>query len=127
MTWKNNKPAKGFVNKPASGSPARGIGWGGEASGKEPKPWTRDDRPSEEAINAGREAAKTAREIAKHHAVEMAGIMLEIARDVTLPAPTRLEAANKMIDRAEGRPAQSVGGTDDLPPIKHVVTWEDGE
>ena len=69
--------------------------------------------------------AETAREVAKAHAEEMARVLLDIARDVTIPPQTRVDAANKLIDRAEGKPAQAIGGDPNGVPIKTVVTWQD--
>ena len=110
---------------PPSGIPARGEGKGG-AKG-ERAAFTAETQPSGEAKSIGRDAAKTAREVAKEHAEEMARLMVDIARDVTAPMPTRLDAANKIVERAEGRAAQAIGGDPNGVPLKTVVVWEDGE
>lgn len=115
MTWKHQKPP--------SGIPARGAGKG-PAKGQRAA-FTPETQPSGEAKSIGRDAAKTAREIAKEHAEEMARLMVTIARDVTAPMPTRLDAANKLVERAEGRAAQAIGGDPHGVPMKTVVVWDD--
>jgi hypothetical protein len=117
VTWKHQKPP--------SGIPARGAGYGGPAKPKPRKAFTAEEQPTPEAKAAGHEAAKTAREIAKEHAEEMARLMVTIARDVTAPLPTRLDAANKLVERAEGRAAQAIGGDPNGVPMKTVVVWDD--
>ncbi len=86
------------------------------------------NQPPPEAKSAGQAAAQTAREVAKASAAEMAGILQEIARDVANPPQVRVDAANKLIDRAEGRPAQAIGGDPNGVPIRTVIAWEgDGD
>ena len=125
MTWPTYKPPGGYVEKPASGIPARGAGWGGAARG-EGKAWTKDAYPSNAAKAGGRAAAQTAREVAKAHAVAMAELMLQIANDPAAPMPTRLDAANKLIERAEGKATTMIGGDAEVGPVKTVIAWEDG-
>ena len=114
------------THKPPSGIPARGPGWGGEAKGYRGAPaFTVDQQPTAEAKVKGRRMAETARDVAKAHAEEMARVLHDIARDDTIPPQTRVDAANKLIDRAEGKPAQAIGGDPNGVPIKTVVTWQD--
>lgn len=120
--WPVKKPAKGA----GIGGPKRGAGYGGPASHAPHVPFTAEAQPSGEAKSAGREAAKTARQVAIEHAETMAQLMVTIANDVTAPIQTRLDAANKIIDRAEGRPAIAIGGDPNGVPVKTVVTWDDG-
>ena len=121
MVWPTHKPPGGYVEKPTSGIPARGEGWGGGAKG-EGRAWTKDDYPSDKAKAEGRAAAQTAREVAKAHAVAMAELMLQIANDPKAPMPTRLDAANKLIERAEGKATTMIGGDPDAGPV--VVAWQ---
>ena len=118
MTWKNQKPP--------SGIPARGAGRGGPAKGGRAE-ITKDTQPSGEAKSIGRDAAKTARELAKDHAEAMLQILVDIAKDPTAPHHSRSDAAEKVISRAEGRPAQAIGGDPHGVPLKTVVVWEDDE
>ena len=118
MAWKNQKPP--------SGIPARGAGHGGPASGGKRKKFTADAQPSPEAKSAGHEAAKTARQVAIEYAESMARLMVDIANDPTAPVQSRLDAASKLIDRAEGRAAIAIGGDPNGVPVKTVVTWDDG-
>ena len=69
------------------------------------------NQPPTEAKIAGQQAAQTAREVAKASAAEMAALLLGIARDEANPPQVRVDAANKIIERAEGKPAQSVDMT----------------
>lgn len=108
-----------------SGIPARGAGWGGGK--REPVPFSAENQPSGEAKSAGKTEAATAREIAKAHAVAMAQLMVEIANNPEAPMPTRLDAANKLIERAEGKATTMIGGDAEVGPVRHVVAWEDGE
>ena len=118
MTWKNQKPP--------SGIPARGAGYGGPAKRSPPREaFNAENQPSPEAKSVGHDVAKTAREVAKAHAEEMAQLLVTIARDTDAPMPTRLDAANKLIERAEGRAAQAIGGDPNGVPVKTVVVWED--
>jgi len=121
---------KGWAHrpKPPSGIPARGEGWGGDKAGTgSRKPLSADNQPSADAKMAGKIEAATARDIAKAHAVEMAELLASIARDKKAPHGTRVDAAHKLIERAEGKAAQAIGGDPNGVPIKTVVTWEDGE
>lgn len=125
MTWKNNKPPGGYVHKPASGQPASGIpargeGWGGDAGGLKPE-FSAEYQPAGEAKSAGKEAAKTARDVAKTHAVAMAELLAAIAKDPTAPPGTRVDAANKLIERAEGKAAQSVDMTSRGERVGYVI------
>jgi hypothetical protein len=65
-------------------------------------------QPAPEAKSAGHAEAQTAREVAKGAAAEMAALLLDVARDVTNPPQVRVDAANKIIERAEGKPAASM-------------------
>jgi hypothetical protein len=116
VTWKNQKPP--------SGIPARGEGKG-PARGVRAK-ITAETQPTPAAKSIGHEAAKTARESAKAHAEAMLQILVDIAKDATAPHHARSDAAEKVINRAEGRPAQAIGGDPNGVPLRTVVTWEDG-
>ena len=116
MTWKNQNPP--------SGIPARGEGKGPAKGARAPK-FTAETQPSPEAKSIGHEVAKTAREAAKAHAEAMLKILVDIANDPTAPHHSRSDAAEKVISRAEGRPAQAIGGDPNGVPVKTVVVWED--
>lgn len=111
--------------KPPSGIPARGEGWGGGAGKPKRAAFDAERQPTPEAKAAGHAESRTARAVAQEHAGDMAALLLEIARDPSTPAPTRVDAANKLIERAEGKPAQAIGGDPNGVPLKTVVTWED--
>jgi hypothetical protein len=113
-----NKPARGG---PASGMPARGEGWGGDKSGHEPIPFSADLQPSPEAKAIGVEAARTAKAVAKEHAEAMAKLLVTIANDPATPAPTRVDAANKLIERAEGKAVASVDMTSKGERVGYVI------
>lgn len=93
------KQGNGFVNKPASGLPAMGAGWGGDASGTEG--WKKGEVHAKKppGTNEGR-------------AEEMRNLIYDIAIDSENPAGLRMMAADKLLDRIEGKPVQRVlGGT----------------
>ena len=114
MTCKTHRPPGGYVEKPA-----RGMGWGGEA--KPAKPFSAEHQATPEAKSAGQAAAKTAREVAVAHAVEMQQLMVEIARNAAAPFPTRLDAASKTIERAEGKAVASVDVTSKGERMGYVI------
>lgn len=66
------------------------------------------------------------RELARAHTDAAIRTLTEIHGDVSQPAPARVAAAQALLDRAWGKPSQAIGGAEDLGPVKHVVTWEDG-
>ena len=115
---------KGWAHrpKPPSGIPARGEGWGGDKAGTgSRKPLSADNQPSAEAKMAGKIEAATARDIAKAHAVEMAELLATIARDPAAPPGTRVDAAHKLIERAEGKAAQAIDMTTAGKPMGYVI------
>ena len=36
------------------------------------------------------------------------------------------QAGIYLLNRLMGLPSQAIGGSEELGPVKHVVTWEDG-
>lgn len=126
MAKANNNKGWAHRPKPPSGIPARGEGWGGDKAGTgSRKPLSADNQPSADAKMAGKIEAATARDIAKAHAVEMAELLATIARDPAAPPGTRVDAAHKLIERAEGKAAQAIGGDPNGIPLKTVIAWED--
>lgn len=105
----------------------KGQGWGGAASGKPARAFTAQNQPTPEAKSEGWVEAATGREVAKASAVEMAQLLRDLARDPKTPPPTRVMAAQALLDRAEGRAAQAIGGDPNGVPIRTVVKWEDDD
>ena len=89
-----------------SGLPATGAGWGGPANGRFAPPIGSGYQPPGAAIGAGIKAARTAAEAARPHAVRMVEVWRQIAEDETQPAPARVVAADKIVERAEGKPRE---------------------
>ena len=119
MVWKNHKPPSGM---PASGIPAGGEGQG---TGKgDAKPFSDTHQPSGEEKSAGHAVAREIREriAAKRH--ELVDRLLTLSEHGETDA-IKLQATNAALDRLVGKPAQAIGGSDDLGPVKMVVTWED--
>ncbi len=124
MAWTHNpKPARGnHVDKPPSGIPAGGQGQGA-AKGANPA-FSDTHQPSGEEKSAGKAVAAEIREriAEKRHAlVDRLLALSEHAENETV----RLNATNAALDRLIGKPAQAIGGSDELGPVKMVVTWED--
>jgi len=117
-----NKPARGG---PASGMPASGPGLHGEASGKARRAFDAENQPAPDAKVAGREARAAFRErlAAKLEKVEAVYDAALVDPDVRVG----LVAAKQISVELWGQPAQGIGGSDELGPIKTVVMWEDGE
>ncbi len=66
------------------------------------------------------------RELARKHTDAAIATLIEIGSDGAAPPAARVAAAQALLDRAWGKPSQAIGGAEDLGPVKHVVTWEDG-
>ena len=103
MTWKHQKPP--------SGIPARGAGYGGPAKPKPRKAFTAEEQPTPEAKAAGHAAAKTARELAIEHREAAIAVLARVMNDPTAPPQTQADAANKMLNRSDGTPSASVDVT----------------
>jgi len=87
------KQGNGFVNKPATGLPAMGPGWGGDASGTEGwKPGT----PHPHLRTPERDKARQ----------EMMDTIYTIARTSETEG-LRMMAADKVLDRLIGKPLQT--------------------
>lgn len=63
-------------------------------------------------MSAGHTAARTAAEAARKHAVRAVGVWREVMDDPDAPPQARVIAADKMVERAEGRPVQPVVSLD---------------
>jgi hypothetical protein len=94
MVWGplNIKPASGI---PASGIPAGGPGWGGAATGTKNKPL--------QGAGPGRGHVDPARVERRER---MMGVLLEIAEKGAQES-ARVAAANAVLDRIDGKPAQT--------------------
>jgi hypothetical protein len=82
-----------------------GDGWGGPPKG------VRDPLPEAEwraREQAGRPAARSAAEAARPHAVEMVEVWRGIAMDDDAPPQARVIAADKLVERAEGKAVQPI-------------------
>ena len=77
-----------------------GPGWGGPANGpgatpKTPRPFSSDWQPSVDAKLRGKEMAE-----------RMRHVLASVAEDDEAPPQARVAAADKLLDRLEGRPVQ---------------------
>ena len=119
MTWKNQKPP--------SGIPAGGAGYGGRAKGASTSRFTPENQPTPEQKAQGVVEAKALRELLAPHRAAIVQTWVDVMNDPLAPHAAKIAAANAIADRLEGKPAQAIGGSEQLGPVKHVVTWEDGE
>ena len=119
MTWKNQKPP--------SGIPAGGAGYGGRAKGASTSRFTPENQPTPEQKAQGVVEAKALRELLAPHKAAIVETWVSVLTDPLAPHAAKIAAANAIADRLEGKPAQAIGGSEQLGPVKHVVTWEDGE
>lgn len=82
-----------------------GEAWGGSAKGQRPA-FTPTRQPGGAAVAAGIAAARTAAEAAKPHVERMVEVWRKIAENEAEPSMVRVVAADKLVDRAEGKPNQ---------------------
>ena len=107
---KNYKPASG---KPASGIPASGIpamgkGWGGRAKGA--------SQTSGDLTVANTAPRKTAdKREAEIHALKT--VIASVAYDETQPGMVRVAAADRLLDRLEGKPGPMIQKVIDASPF----------
>lgn len=94
-------------NRPASGTPAGGNGWGSPPNA--PKAFSADYQPSAESKTLGHATAKTATDMAKVHLVAAIEVWREVMMDPT--HSMRVVAATKMVERAAGTAPQSIDMT----------------
>ncbi len=104
MPRKSRNPGSG--KKPVN-TPARGAGWGGEAKGASSSAgrmtgpaFMGDENPT---------GLPGYRGLAKAAVVEMMmGVLWDVAIDPDEPSQNRVVAADKVLDRVEGKPVQKV-------------------
>lgn len=99
-------PGKG----PASGIPAKGPGWGGPAHGA--RAFGASYQPAGAAKSLGQLRARTAAELARDHVGRAVEVWRAVLDDDEAPPQARVIAADKMIERAEGKAVQPVVNMD---------------
>jgi len=99
-------------NRPASGTPAGGNGWGSPPNA--PKAFSADYQPRPGHIQAGKDARAALVEylLTKHKAA--ADVILRVMEDREAPHAAQVSAAVHVLDRTLGKPHQSVDTT-----VKH--------
>ena len=70
------------------------------------------------------EQARTLKELAGVHTEAALAIIVAIANDKTAPKQVRLNACIELLDRGHGRPAQSVGISNDIGIPAPVIVVE---
>lgn len=121
-TAKAKGSGKRPVNTPASGIPAKGPGWGGQARGAAMnRPGKHPDFTPETAaeyqampVNVDRKALKLQRSL------EMEDIILSIAKDTEQHGSVRMQAAAKLYEMYNGKPVERVI-TDEQPIERDVI------
>lgn len=74
-------------------------------------------QPGQSGNPGGRpKGEKRIREAAQEHSEAALQVMVDALTDDD--ARVRMKAAEMILDRAHGKPAQSIGGADDLPAIR---------
>jgi hypothetical protein len=127
----NDQPAKPKRKTPFSpgGShyrPPSGEGWGGDATGREAKPYDGVHKAPPGALSAGKSVAAEIRERLAEKKFALADKLLSLAENGESHA-VQLAATNSALDRLMGKPAIAIGGDPDGVPIKTVVAWEGEE
>ena len=62
------------------------------------------------------------RDLAREHTAEALAVMVEVMRNKKAPATARLGAAQGLIDRAWGKPAQTIVGDDEADPVRIEIS-----
>lgn len=106
--------------------PPRGEGWGGDATHAAHVPFDARPQPTPEAKSEGHAVAKTAKELAIPLRQAMIDIIAQVALDPETPPQTRADAAEKLLNRSDGRPGIAAGDAPDVS-VKTVVMWETSE
>jgi hypothetical protein len=124
--WPVKKPARGgpASGMPASGIPAGGPGLHGPAQHLPQAPqFTAKNQPAPEAKSEGKLTRQAFRDrlAAKLEKVEAVYDAALVDPDVRVG----LVAAKQISVELWGQPAQGIGGSDELGPIRTVVAWED--
>ena len=120
--WKASIAANPANNKPASGIPAMGAGWGGEASNHPRPAFSEDPLPYQ-----GKRLPADLKERKEEILDELRLKLVNIALDEDTPLPLQIIASDKALDRLEGKPGQKlaiVGGDDGDNPVSTTVTVE---
>jgi hypothetical protein len=60
------------------------------------------------------------RDLAREYTMDAIKTLVAVMRSKSSPAAAKVTAASALLDRGWGKPAQSLGGSDDLPPIRTV-------
>lgn len=105
-------------NGPGSGCHRRGngVGWGGPAKGAGTSKWAALDGKAGRLIRAGmskEQKAAKAEKVERKEAsrAEMLDFYVDVKRDIGEPMPLRMAAAEKWLDRTDGKPAQTTINT----------------
>lgn len=109
MTWKNQKPP--------SGIPARGAGYGGPASPE--KSFAADNQPSPEAKAAGHDVAREVRDRIAARRFEITDRLIHNAINGTEQGSN--SAAQYLLNRLGGTPVASVDLTSGGKPMGYVI------
>jgi hypothetical protein len=103
--------------------PPSGPGWGGDATGREAKPYDGVYEAPGAAKAAGKSVAAEIRDRIAAHKLTLADKLVHLAQHAEAET-VQLAATNSALDRLMGKPAIAIGGDPDGVPIKTVVAWE---
>ena len=113
--WHFRPGGPSYDPRKAAKGPGMGPGWGDSSNHKpagnlKPEEYRALERQ-------GMVDAKTAAEEARKHATRAVGVWAEVMDDVDAPAAARVIAADKMVERAEGKPVQPIVTAQAREPI----------
>lgn len=64
------------------------------------------------------------RSLARSHTETALNVLVGIMNSAEAPDAARVSAANSILDRGWGKPAQPIVGDDEAAPISSKLTWE---
>lgn len=115
--------------KPARGGAASGAGLWGAATGVSWQQITKENRPSVERVKEGKLNAEEYRAKLAERRAKVLAVLDRALDDATAPGADvsavqlGLRAADHIVDRLDGKPAQALVGDAKAAPIRLEVGW----
>ena len=105
-------PASGIPAKGVGHGPAQGLGYGGDAGGVR-QVFAADNQPGYEAQARGKAQMATLRELLEPYRGKVVQTWVDVLESETASDRDKITAAEKIADRLEGKPAQTLQGPPD--------------
>lgn len=67
------------------------------------------------------------RSLARSHTESALNVLVGVMGQTDAPPAARVQAANSILDRGWGKPAQPISGDEDGAPVKIVFAWKKPE